>query len=235
MFFSCKKDSTPAPPPAPAAPVANFSYSGAGVAPSTVTFTNSSTNATSYSWDFGDNGTSVDANPTHRYTGGGVYTVKLTVTGSGGSNSTTKTINITTPTTVKIMSVKLTAIPLTKSNGGSWDILPSSGPDVYIKITDNASTTYYNHPNYYQDVVASSLPLNFILQNSSSQATPLTITNLINNIALEVWDWDIVKPDELMSGFVFIPLNYTTGASAYPTTLILTGFGVTAEFTLQWQ
>ncbi len=234
MFFSCKKDSTPATPPAPAAPVANFSYSGAGVAPSSVTFTNSSTNATSYSWDFGDNGTSVETSPTHRYTAGGVYTVKLTATGSGGSNSTTKTINITTPTTLKIMSVKLTAIPLTKSNGASWDVLPSSGPDVYIQITNNASTTYYKHPIYYQDVVAGSLPLNFILQNGSAQATPLTITNFSGNIALEVWDWDSIS-DELMSGFVFIPLNYTTGASAYPTTLILTGFGVTAEFTLQWQ
>ena len=229
MFLSCKKDSTPAPAPAPAAPVANFSYSGAGVAPSSVTFTNSSTNATSYSWDFGDNGTSVETSPTHRYTAGGVYTVKLTATGSGGSNSTTKTINITTPTTLKIMSVKLTAIPLTKSNGASWDVLPSSGPDVFIKITDNVSTTFYNHPNYFQDVVASNLPLNFIL------ATPLTITNFSATKALEVWDYDYPLTDDFMAGFSFIPSNYTTGPSAYPTTLILIGTGVTAEFTLQWQ
>ncbi len=238
MFFSCQKDSTsssPTPTPTPTAPVANFSYSGAGVAPSTVTFTNSSTNATSYSWDFGDNGTSVEASPTHKFIAGGVYTVKLTATGSGGNNSTTKTVNITTPTTLKIISVKLTAIPLTRPNGGSWD--GGSGPDVYISITDDGPNTFYKSPIYYPDVVASSLPLNFTLQNSSNVATPLTITsaNFSAKIALIVWDRNTVLADESMTGFTFIPSNLTTGILAYPTTWTASAFGVTAEFTLQWQ
>ena len=33
-----------------------------------------------YSWDFGDNGSSIDMNPTHQYTTPGVYTICLTVT-----------------------------------------------------------------------------------------------------------------------------------------------------------
>ena len=87
---SCKKSEDPKP-----SPVADFSYTGANVpAPATVTFTNTSTNSTNYAWDFGDNGTSTDKNPQHTYLAGGVYTVKLTATGEGGSNSITKTINI---------------------------------------------------------------------------------------------------------------------------------------------
>ncbi|HNG84150.1 MAG TPA: PKD domain-containing protein, partial [Bacteroidia bacterium] len=110
LFNGCSKkdDDNNNPTPTPV-PVASFTYSGAGVqAPATVTFTNSSTNATSYSWDFGDNGTSTDKDPQHTYTSGGVYTVQLTVTGAGGTNSISKTVNIqNTPTTCKITSVKL--------------------------------------------------------------------------------------------------------------------------------
>lgn len=228
IFFSCKKDSsTPT-------PIADFSYSGAGVAPSTVTFTNASTNATSYSWDFGDNSTSTEVSPSHKFTAGGVYTVKLTSTGSGGTNSTSKTINITAPTILKILSVKLIAIPLTQANGGGWDL--GSGPDVFIQITDDGSTSFYKHPFYFSDVVASNLPLNFELQNSSKILTPLTITsaNFSKKIALKIWDYDPIV-DELMAGLTFLPSSLTTGANAYPTTLSGTVGGLTVEFTLQWQ
>jgi PKD repeat protein len=45
-----------------------------------VTFTNTTTNGQVYSWDFGDQTTSVDANPVHTYTQNGTYTVVLTAT-----------------------------------------------------------------------------------------------------------------------------------------------------------
>lgn len=42
-----------------------------------VTFNNNSSNADSYSWDFGDGGTSTQQTPTHTYSGGGIYLVQL--------------------------------------------------------------------------------------------------------------------------------------------------------------
>jgi PKD repeat protein len=39
---------------------------------------------TGYGWDFGDGGSSAEAEPVHTYTTPGVYTVTLTVTGAGG-------------------------------------------------------------------------------------------------------------------------------------------------------
>ena len=77
---------------APAAPVANFSASAvSGVSPLTVNFTDTSTGSiSSRSWNFGDGTASTAANPSHTYTVG-TYTVSLTVTGAGGSDTLTKT------------------------------------------------------------------------------------------------------------------------------------------------
>ena len=61
-----------------------------------VTFTNSSTNATSYSWDFGDGGTSAESNPTHTYATDGLYTVTLTATGAAGSIMASQTFLVCT-------------------------------------------------------------------------------------------------------------------------------------------
>lgn len=67
--------------------------------PLNVTFTNQSTGATSYSWNFGDGGSSTSANPTHTYTAAGTYTVTQTVTNSCGTDQLVRTnyITVTTP------------------------------------------------------------------------------------------------------------------------------------------
>lgn len=71
------------------APFANFyGTPTSGTAPLTVQFTDQSTgNITSRLWDFGDGQTSTATNPSHTYQNAGTYTVKLTVTGAGGSNT----------------------------------------------------------------------------------------------------------------------------------------------------
>ena len=82
-------------------PVAAFSGSPtSGDYPLTVNFTDASTGATSWSWDFGDGGSSTAQNPSHTYTAEGTYTVALTVTNACGSDSETKGgyIYVTEPT-----------------------------------------------------------------------------------------------------------------------------------------
>ena len=59
-----------------------------GSAPLDVSFTDLSTQQpTSWSWDFGDGGSSSDQHPAHTYIASGVYTVSLTVTNASGSHS----------------------------------------------------------------------------------------------------------------------------------------------------
>jgi PKD repeat protein len=76
---------------------ANFQASVTkGPAPLKVRFT-ATANATvsSYSWKFGDGTSSTAANPEHIYQQPGTYSVSLTLTGPGGSDSETKTGLIT--------------------------------------------------------------------------------------------------------------------------------------------
>ncbi len=57
--------------------------------------TNLSQYAQSYTWDFGDGGTATTETPTHTYTKGGTYALKLTVTGEQNATSdTTVTVTI---------------------------------------------------------------------------------------------------------------------------------------------
>lgn len=73
---------------------------------------------TDYLWDFGDNASSALASPTHTYTAGGTYTVRLDVTGSDGTTASNSkdvtaydpTIEPTTPT-VSFTSDALAELP----------------------------------------------------------------------------------------------------------------------------
>jgi len=89
----------------PPAPVAAFTGSPlSGNAPLGVTFTDSSTGSsiTSWRWDFGDGNITeygISTNPFHRYINEGIYSVNLTVTNTGGSDSQLRSnyITVTTP------------------------------------------------------------------------------------------------------------------------------------------
>jgi hypothetical protein len=62
-----------------------------GYAPLVVQFNDTSTGGpTSWSWDFGDGGTSLERNATHTYASAGIYDVSLTVANFMGSNTTMK-------------------------------------------------------------------------------------------------------------------------------------------------
>ena len=94
--------------PLPPVPVANFTATPTtGTAPLTVQFTDASTGATSWSWVFGDGGTSTSQNPSHSYMMAGTYNATLTVTNPGGSSS--KQLQI--PVTISPPVADFTATP----------------------------------------------------------------------------------------------------------------------------
>ena len=85
--------------PVAVVPVASFTWTPrAAVANTPVTFNDTSANEpASWSWDFGDGGTSAEKNPTHVYATAGLRVVKLTVTNAAGTSQATREITIGDP------------------------------------------------------------------------------------------------------------------------------------------
>jgi hypothetical protein len=90
---------TPSPTPTPSPPTAQFDCTPVVLSlavSGTTSCTDGSTGTIStWSWDFGDGGTSTQQNPTHDYTVAGTYTVVLVVDGPWGSDTRTRTDYIT--------------------------------------------------------------------------------------------------------------------------------------------
>ena len=107
------------------APSAGFAASAtSGVAPLAMNFTNTSTgNISKYAWTFGDGTVSAVKSPSHVYSAAGVYSVSLTVTGSGGSNtrSIPNYVTVTVPAPVD-SSPPSAPTGLAASVGGSTSI-----------------------------------------------------------------------------------------------------------------
>jgi PKD repeat protein len=113
------------------APVADFSATPTtGTAPLTVNFTDLSTGSiTDWAWDFGEGGTSTAKDPSNIYTTPGTYTVSLTVTGPGGTDTKTKIDYIT-------VTAGPLPVPDIKANGldGPLFITPSESVDISISL-----------------------------------------------------------------------------------------------------
>jgi PKD repeat protein len=124
-----------------AAPVAGFTGTPvSGTAPLSVQFTDQSTGSvTSYAWDFNNDGIidSTAVNPGYSYQTAGTYSVKLTVTGPGGSDEEIKTDYITVSS------------PTPQSFYADFSVSPTSGmPPLTVKCTDKSIGNPYS---FYYD------------------------------------------------------------------------------------
>jgi alpha-L-arabinofuranosidase len=121
------------PPP----PVAGFSASPTnGVAPLAVTFANTSTGSiTSGFWNFGDGNTTntTDTSLSYTYSTGGTYTVSLTMSGPGGSNTSTRSNYI-----VVLNPAQLVVSPASL-NFGSVTIGQTNSLNFYVINTGSVS------------------------------------------------------------------------------------------------
>jgi len=214
-------------------PTASFDYTGNGAAPSIVSFSNTSTNATSYSWDFGDNNnnTSTAKNPQHSYLVGGVYTVKLTATSAGGTNSTTKTVNISAAYTKCIItSVTISAFPATTSTGAGWD--PSDAPDLFFNFTDSMNVIKYNNSaNIKSNVLQSLLPQTWTLTPTYG----LSGTSIYTSRYIDLWDYDTLDPNDYIGYAGFRLSDYISLPNPYPSSITISQNGITATLQLSWQ
>ncbi len=132
------------------APVADFSATPTTIcAGEIITFTDLSANApTSWSWNFGDSGTSTIQNPIHVYTNAGTYTVTLTATNANGSDLYTSTNYITVnplPSvvatgTATICTGESTTIVAAGATTYTWD--NGAGTNATATVSPTSTTTY---------------------------------------------------------------------------------------------
>ncbi|WP_062265737.1 DUF3344 domain-containing protein [Methanoculleus bourgensis] len=155
------------------APVAAFKAEPiSGDAPLTVAFTDESTGAATWSWDFGDNTTSAEQNPSHTYEAPGTYTVTLTVANTAGSDSATATITVTEPSgpaPVANFTANVTSgnVPLTVRFTDA-----STGADSwYWAFGDGATSTEQNPVHTYTQVGRFTVTLTVANTAGSSSAT----------------------------------------------------------------
>ncbi len=87
LFVACDDDSDPGPQDEEVTAVFTATASG-----NTVTFVNASANADTYSWNFGDGGTSTEKDPVHEYAQAGAYMVTLTASNSTFSDEVTQEV-----------------------------------------------------------------------------------------------------------------------------------------------
>ncbi len=165
----------------PDAPVAAFTQSTtSGDAPLTVQFTNNSTGTiASYAWDFGDgSATSTDKDTSHVFSTVGTFTVKLKVTGAGGTSETQSTVTSTKPIALPVAGFSANptsgSLPLVVqfTNQSTGESLTSSwnfGDGSPVSTEVNPSHTYPN---------AGTFAVNLTVSNSagSNTSVPQTIT-----------------------------------------------------------
>ena len=95
FIFTCCSDNDESPTP----PSADFSFNeDLQSAPATINFTNLSANSDYVIWDFGDESTSTQDNPSHLYDEAGNYNVKLIAVNSDGIDEINKEITLLQPT-----------------------------------------------------------------------------------------------------------------------------------------
>jgi PKD repeat protein len=186
-------------------PSAGFTSAANGL---TVTFSNTSTGATSYAWEFGDGGTSTEANPVHTYAADGTYTVILSATNDCGTVTSTQTVTVATaPTAGFTASANNGCAPLTvqftntsSPNATSYDWqFPSGTPST--STAQNPPSVEYAVPGTYivtltvSNAAGSSTATQTIVVNGgpnanfSSSVSGLTATFTNLSIGATAYSW----------------------------------------------
>lgn len=188
-------------------PTPGFSSTTNGL---TATFTNNTTGATSYAWDFGDGGTSSDANPVHTYVTDGTYTVTLSATNACGTATKTQSVTVATaPTAGFTVSTNQGCAPLTvqftntsSSNATAYDWqFPGGNPSS--STAQNPPSVVYDLPGTYTVTLtvsnaagSSSFSQNIVVDpsptasfTSSVNGLTASFTNGSSNATSYSWDF----------------------------------------------
>jgi len=125
LLISCKEGEPEGPP------IAGIFYS---IANKQVAFTALTKRADTWNWDFGDGQSSTEMNPVHIYQEGGIYDVKLTVTGNGESAEATSVVSLA------LSNMQMLTGGLKTPNGKKWKISSAHSAKDAFALADDQFT-----------------------------------------------------------------------------------------------
>jgi PKD repeat protein len=222
------------PPP----PVADFYGTPTSGSPGlVVSFTDTSTGSpTGWNWTFGDIGggnTSTSQNPSHTYTTAGTYSVNLTATNAGGSNTLIRTNYITIvvppvanftgyPTSGRApLTVSFTDTSTGSPTGWNWTFGDIGAGNT--STSQNPSHTYTTAGTYSVNLSAINLGGSSSLVRTGYIYVPVCFSDNFNDNSISS-NWTFVGGVWAESGGV---LSQTSAASADPKKAIISNTGLT--------
>ncbi len=215
-----------------------------GCSPFTSTFVNASTGATSYLWNFGDNTTSTQANPSHTYQNGGSYTVKLIAYNANGCSDTTvfnypihvlQSPNASFTSSVNSgcspLAVSFTNTSIDTSNATyAWNF-----GNTLTTSTWNASTIYTDSSVFNTSLIVTNAngcsdtatknitvhlaPTAIASTTDTIGCSPFTATFANNSVYATSYDWNF--GDNTAHSTVATPSHTYQNAGSYTVTLIV--------------
>ncbi|HOB85171.1 MAG TPA: PKD domain-containing protein [Bacteroidales bacterium] len=133
----------------PGPPVADFDTVYPACEPYTVKFSNNSLYGDSYLWEFDDGTSSTEFEPTHTFTGDGIYNVKLTVNGEGGRDYAYRQVEVYPKPLVNFrLSPELVMLPDQKMQLFN---LSENGTTYLWNFGDGNTSTEMNPEYLYSD------------------------------------------------------------------------------------
>lgn len=171
-----------------------------------IEFKNGSTNASSYTWDFGDGGTSTEVNPEYTYAERGDYVVTLTAI-SDDEQMENAEINISVAqrelTGFSVLSISFDNLDANGNSEGPWDT-DGTGPDIVFFLAPDADPTgdlvVSTFGAAVADVTEPFEPFGFSLND------PLPLTNEPWTVALLDDDGTSEDPDLMIQATGFNPI-----------------------------
>jgi PKD repeat protein len=221
----------------PPAPVANFTGTPvSGAPPLAVSFTDTSTGSpTGWIWTFGDIGagnTSTLQNPSHTYTTAGTYSVTLTVSNAGGSNTLIKTnyITVVTPPVANFTGTPTSGpapllVVFTDTSTGSptgWNWTFGDIGAGNTSTVQNPSHTYTTAGTYSVNLTVSNAGGSNTLIRTNYIYVPVCFSDNFNDNILGS-AWTTMRGTWTESGGV---LSQTSTASADPKKAIISNSGL---------
>lgn len=155
---------------------------------------------------------------------------------SDSSSNPTNNTPAVTYSKVSITNLTILNYPATKTDGGNWDSgLSGTFPDVYFKITksDDLTSELYSLPidNRFENLRVIDLPKGWVGANG---APFLVLSDLLQNIDIDLYDYESIGTDEYIGSSTFVINDYTSGNNKYPSVITATNGSISIKLDLIW-